>query len=72
MEIVSNTQYQAALAAIETFIGKGFSKLNGEETEQLRQTSLAVEAYGKKNTLCLAKKLHEKLHINGDFLLETA
>lgn len=120
MRITSNSQYHSALAKIETFMEKGFKNLSKNETEQLRQTSLSVEAYeknkyampvnttipaileeymhenkmnkvqlskmlevpnstmseiinGKKKlNLSIVKKLHEKLNIDGNFLLESA
>lgn len=120
MKITSPRQYHTALAVIEAFIEKGFSRLTAKETKQLRQTSLAVEAYEKKKypmpvtttipaileeymhekklnkvqlsrllevpnstmseiingkkkpTLGIVKKLHEKLNIDGNFLLEIA
>jgi len=120
MKIISNSQYHSALAKIETFIEKGFKKLNKTETEQLKQLSLAVEKYEnekypmpvetdiikilehymfehrinknelsrqleipnstlseimnrkKKINLSIAKKLHQKLNIDGNFLLQVA
>ena len=120
MKIESNSQYHAALATIEAYIEKGFSKLSSKETEELRQTTLAVEAFEKqkypmpvsttipalleeymhenrlnkiqlsrlleisnstmseiingkrKPNLVILKKLHEKLRIDGNFLLEAA
>jgi HTH-type transcriptional regulator/antitoxin HigA len=109
-----------ALAEIETFIEKGFKKLNKSETEKLKQLSVAVERFEnekypmpvetdiikileqymfenritksqlsrqleipnstlseimnrkKKINLAIAKKLHLKLHIDGNFLLQVA
>lgn len=120
MKITSNSQYHSALAVIESFIEKGFNNLNDKETEALKQTSLAVEAFEKKKypmpvtttisailveymhenklnkvqlskilevpnstmseiingkkklNLSIVKKLHQKLSIDGNFLLESA
>ncbi len=120
MKIATNSQYHEALARIEKHIEKGFDNLSEKETEDLKQISLAVEAYeqkkypmpvettipdlledymhenkinkaqlskllevpnstiseiinGKKRiNLSIAKKLHQKLNIDGNFLLETA
>lgn len=120
MKIETNSQYHKALAEIETFIEKGFSKLTKSETTQLEILSKNVEDFerhkypmpiytslndilesymfekrinkvelskqleipnstlselmnGKKRiNLSIAKKLHEKLHIDGNFILEIA
>jgi HTH-type transcriptional regulator / antitoxin HigA len=120
MNITTNSQYHETLARIETFIEKGFSNLTEKETEDLKEISLAVEAFEKKKypmpvqttipdiledymhenrinkaqlskilevpnstiseiingkkhiNLSIAKKLHQKLNIDGNFLLETA
>ncbi len=120
MKIESSSQYYEALAVIETFIETGFRNLNAQETEELREISLAVESFEKqkfpipvsvtipelleeymhenrmnqmqlsellgmsnstmseiisgkrKANLTVLKKLCEKLHIDGNFLLETA
>lgn len=120
MKITTNSQYHETLARIETFIEKGFSNLTEKETENLKEISLAVEAFEKKKypmpvqttipdiledymhenrinkaqlskilevpnstiseiingkkhiNLSIAKKLHQKLNIDGNFLLETA
>lgn len=120
MKIASNSQYHSALAIIESFIEKGFADLTVKETNQLKQTSLAIEAFEKKKypmpvtttiaslvegymqenklseiqlskilevpsstmseiikgkkklNLSIVKKLHQKLSIDGNFLLESA
>ncbi|MDX2049120.1 MAG: helix-turn-helix domain-containing protein [Chitinophagaceae bacterium] len=120
MKINTNSQYHAVLAKIEGFIEKGFRKLNKQETDELQQLSVAVEAYemlkfpmplqagirevlehymfekkmnksqlakkleipnstlseimsGKKKlNLAIVRKLHQKLKIDGNFLLEVA
>jgi HTH-type transcriptional regulator/antitoxin HigA len=120
MKITTNSQYHEALAKIESFIERGFSRLSKKETEVLKDLSIAVEAFEQKKypmpvqttipdiledymhenrinkvqlsrllgvpnstvseiingrkriNLNIAKKLHEKLNIDGNFLLETA
>ena len=120
MKIETNSQYHKALAAIETFIEKGFNNLTAAETTQLESLSKQVETFesqkypmpvytsikdileyymfensinktalsrhlqipnstlseimnGKKKiNLSIAKKLHQKLHIDGNSILEVA
>ncbi len=117
MKINDNSGYYKALAAIEVYIEKGFSELSQEETDNLKELSLAVEAFErnkfpmpvsttlpslleefmhenrmnkgelskllevpnstiselmngkKKMNLNIARKLHDKLKIDGNFLL---
>lgn len=120
MKIVTNSQYHTALAQIETYIEKGFSKLTKSETIKLENLSKEIEEHeskkypmpvytsikdmleyymfenrinkselsrhlqipnstlseiisGKKKiNLSIAKKLHQKLNIDGNFILEVA
>ena len=45
MKITSNSQYLTSLAKIESYIEKGFKKLNKTDPEDLKPLSLAVESY---------------------------
>ena len=45
MKITSNSQYHTSLAKIESYIEKGFKKLNKTEPEDPKQLSIAVESY---------------------------
>ena len=48
MKIVTNSQYHTALAQIETYIEKGFSKLTKSETIKLENLSKEIEEHESK------------------------
>ena len=47
MIIANNSEYQIALALIESFMKKGFGSLSAEETENLKQFSVTVKSFEK-------------------------
>lgn len=62
MRIMTDRQYQGALAKIETFIEKGFCNLTKKETEDLKDISLAVEMFEKKKYPMPVLKYKQKSH----------
>lgn len=45
MKIENKQQYYSAMAEIETYLQRGFSKLSKKEDQRLHELSVAVEAY---------------------------